>query len=135
MPSTPTRGRVFISHSHKDNELVRDLARRLRLAGLEPWVDLHDIPAGSKWKKMLHEQIRSADAMLLLVTPSALRSPWMMTELGMAEGMERIIVPVTAGLSSRDLPEPLQTFQVTPFDEVDRVIGKLANQLTSPASE
>lgn len=128
--SRPT-GRVFISHSHKDDELVRDLARRLREAGLQPFVDFSDIPAGADWKKTLRENIRSADAVLMLITPATQQSPWMMTELGMAEGFERIIVPVTAGLKARDLPAPLQTYQIAPFDQVDDAIRILSQRLTT----
>jgi hypothetical protein len=135
MTAARTKGRVFISHSHQDDELARDLARRLRKAGLEPLLDVTDISAGSDRKKKLREQIREADALLFLITPAALRSGWMMAELGMAEGFERIIVPVTAGLKSVDLPAPFQTYQAVPFDEVDGAISMLAEQLTGAARD
>jgi len=57
-------GSVFISHSHQDNELVRDLARRLRDAGLKPLVDFADVGSGTDWKKTVRERIRGADAPL-----------------------------------------------------------------------
>ena len=44
-------GRVFISHSHRDDELVRDLARRLRGAGFKPIVDYGEPPVGTDRKK------------------------------------------------------------------------------------
>ena len=131
--SRPT-GSVFISHSHQENELVRDLARHLRDAGLKPLVDFTDLPLGADWKKRVRERIREADAILILVTPAALKSDWMMAELGMAEGFDRVILPVMAGLKPRDLPAPLQTYQITPYDEVDRSINSLAENLT-PASK
>jgi len=53
----------------------------------------------------------------------------------MAEGFERLIVPVTAGLKSRDLPAPLQTYQVAPFDRVDGAIRMLAERLTTPEND
>jgi len=135
MPTTRTTGKVFISHTHQDAELARDLARRLRQAGLEALVARADIPAGSDWKKTLREGIRTADAILLLVTPASLHSDWMMTELGMAEGFERVILPVTVGLKPRDLPAPLQSYHATPFDEVDGAIRKLSEQLATGAND
>src|SRR5262245_2074024 len=135
MTKSQATGRVFISHSHEDNELVRDLVRRLGDAGLQPFVDFTELPVGPDWKKTVREQIRSADAVLILITPATLKSPWMMTELGMAEGFERIIVPVTAGLKSRDLPAPLQTYQVAPFDQVDGAIRVLSERLTAAAND
>jgi len=134
MTHSRPRGSVFISHSHQDNELVRDLARRLRDAGLKPVADLSDIPAGAEWRKVVRERLREAEAMIILVTPAALSSAWMMAELGMAEGFERLILPVVAGLKPRSLPAPLQSYQVIPFDEVDRAIEALAERL-APATK
>jgi TIR domain len=114
--------------------LVHDLARRLRDAGLKSVVDLTDLPVAANWRKTVREQIRRADAMLILVTPAALKYDWMMTELGMAEGFNRVVIPVSAGLKPRDFPAPLQTYQVTPFDRVDGAISKLAEKLTAAAT-
>jgi hypothetical protein len=122
-------GRVFISSSSHDEELARDLARRLRNAGLEP-VTFRDHSDRDNWRKKLREKIRTADAVLILVTPEALKSPWMMTELGMAEGMDRVVVPVSAGVKARDLPLPLADFAIVPFDKVDDAIEMLAGKLT-----
>ena len=130
-----TTGTVFISHSHQDIELARDLARRLRDAGLKPFVDFTDIAPGADWRKTTLKQIRAADAMLILVTPAAIKSAYMMTELGMAEGFERIIVPVTAGVESQDLPDPLRTYQGVPFDQVDGAIRMLSERLTPVAKD
>ncbi len=134
MPTERAAPRVFISHSRQDEELARDLARRLRGAGLVPVVDWSDLAAGD-WKKWVREQIRGADAMLILVTPAALNSAWTMAELGMAEGFERVILPVTAGLKPSRLPAPLQTYQAIPFDEVDAAIKRLSEQLTAAAAD
>src|SRR5208282_3709460 len=111
MPTARANATAFISHSHKDDELARDLARRLRESGLKPVVDLGDLPPGVEWKETVHKQIRAADAILMLVTPAALKSGWMMTELGMAEGFDRVVVPVTAGLKRRDLSAPLRDYR------------------------
>ncbi len=127
--------RVFISHSHRDDELVRDLARRLHGAGLIPVVDWTALPVGKDWKKTVREQIRGADAMLILVTPAIQSSAWMMAELGMAEGFERIILPVTVGLKPSDLPAPLQTYHTAPFDEVGAAINRLSKKLTAGATD
>jgi hypothetical protein len=110
-------------------------SRRLRDAGLKPLVDFADLPVGMEWKRTVREQIREADAMLILVTPAALNSAWMMAELGMAEGFERVVLPVTAGLRPHDLPAPLQTYEVIPFDEVDRAINTLGERLTPTAKD
>jgi hypothetical protein len=123
--------RIFIIHSQQDKELVRDMERRLRVAGLEP-CGVGEIAAIDGRKKALRDLLRNADAVLVLVTPAALTSPWVMTELGMAEGFDKPIVPVTAGLESHGLPAPLASYQVVPFDELDGAISELARRLSEP---
>lgn len=135
MTTSRATGRVFISHSHKDDELVRDLARRLCRAGLEPLVDWTDLPIGRDWRKTVRAQIRSAEAMLILMTPAALSSAWMMAELGMAEGFELSVLPVTAGLKPQDLPAPLQSYHAVPFDEVDAAIHRLSERSPAAAAD
>ena len=123
-------GRIFISHSSQDMELVRDMERRLRVAGLEPFGAPDGSPAIGEWKKALLDRLRKADAVLVLVTPAALSSSWMMTELGMAEGFDKLIVPVTAGLEPNRLPAPLASYQIVPFDQLDAAISDLAQKLS-----
>ena len=130
MTTKRATGRIFISHSSQDMELVRDMERRLRVAGLEPFGAPDGSPAIGEWKKALLDRLRKADAVLVLVTPSALDSPWIMAELGMAEGFDKLIVPVTAGLAPHKLPAPLASYQIVPFDQLDSAISELARKLS-----
>jgi len=132
--SRATRG-VFIIHSNQDQELVRDIARRLRDAGLTPVLDFADHLAATEWKNVLRERLRDADAVLILVTPASLSSSWTMAELGMAEGFDRVILPVVAGLKPRDLPAPLRSYHVVPFDQLDAAISELAERLASASTD
>ena len=52
-----------------------------------------------------------------------------MTELGMAEGFDKLVVPVTAGIGPGRLPAPLQSYRAVPFDQLDRAIGELTQKL------
>jgi hypothetical protein len=135
MSTLSTARRVFISHSHQDNELVRDIARRLRDAGFETSVDFEHIASGAEFRKHVRERLSQSSVILILVTPASLRSPWIMTELGMAEGLDRQVLPVTVGVSNRDLPEPLKTVKTVPFDRLDQAIRKLSAQSVEDSDE
>jgi hypothetical protein len=135
MKTSQATGCVFISHSGQDNELVRDIARRLRDAGFKPFVDFEGVSAVGERKRILRERLREADAMLVLVTPAALKSPWMMAELGMADGFDRIIVPVMAGLQTTDIPAPLRSYQAVPFDQLDGAINELSERLATDSDD
>jgi hypothetical protein len=149
--------RIFIIHSQEDTELVRDLERRLRAVGLEPFADVDDPAAGGEWRQVLRDQLRAvglepfanvddlaavgerqivlrdrlgqADAFVGLVTSAALDSSWTMTALGMAEGFGKPMVLVSAGLLPRRLPAPLASDQLVPFDQLDGALSQLAQRL------
>jgi nucleoside 2-deoxyribosyltransferase len=131
MKTSRATGCVFVSHSGQDDELVRDIARRLRDAGLKPCVDFETVSAAAARRKVLRERLREADAVLILLTPTTLRSSWTMTELGMAEALDRLILPVIAGLKQRDLPAPLQSYHAVPFDQLDEAISELSERLAA----
>ena len=50
-------------------------------------------------------------------------------EQGMAEGLEKPVLPVTAGLGSQKLPAPLGSYQAAPCDKLDEAIAGLRYQL------
>jgi TIR domain len=124
---------VFIIHSHndQDRELVRDVVRRLREAGFKTYVDFDHV----SYTKSVRSRIRAADAVVILLTPAAREADWPMIELGFAEGLERLIVPVSAGIKPRDVPEPLRGYRVVPFDRVDDAIAMLSEKLTATAKD
>ena len=120
---------MFLSYRSRDRELGRDVARRLQAAGLEPVLDVEAVPAAADYRQVLRDLIGGADAVLLLITPAALESGWVMRELGMAEGLEKPVLPVTAGLGSQKLPAPLGSYQAAPYDKLDEAIAGLRDQL------
>ena len=135
MPKPLTAHRVFISHSREDSELARDIARRLRGAGFETFEDFEEFGSGAEFKKHLRERLSQASVFLILATPRSLRSSWIMTELGMAEALGRIVIPVTVGLNPQDLPAPLQSYHAVPFDRLDGAIGELSETLAAGSED
>ena len=68
---------VFYSYSHKDESLRQKLETHLvalqREGLIKPWTD-RCITAGSEWSKQIDEHVRSADIILLLISPDFLAS-------------------------------------------------------------
>jgi len=48
--SEPSRLKVFISYSRKDEDFAQELLTGLDLVGFEPYLDKHDIAAGEAWE-------------------------------------------------------------------------------------
>lgn len=88
---------IFVSHSSKDNELTRQFCQALRAGGAgetgydpvvdyeklqdyDVLVDVDELQAGKPWPKQLHEWMARCHAAVLLLTPNAVKSPWVLKE-------------------------------------------------------
>src|SRR5215510_15754830 len=88
---------IFVSHCSKDNELTRKFCQALRsevggelgcnpvvdyekLQDYDVLVDFDELQAGKPWPKQLHEWMARCHAAVLLLTPNAVKSPWVLKE-------------------------------------------------------
>lgn len=71
--------RVFFSYSHRDEEYRVQLEEHLsifrRIGLIQSWSD-RKITGGQEWKSQIDENLRSADLILLLVSPSFIASDY-----------------------------------------------------------
>jgi flavin-dependent dehydrogenase len=95
---------VFISSTRDDLELARDLARRLKEAGVKVYpVEKSSTPGYnilSKFKKQLHE----ADEVIVLLTGKSIESPGIFSEIGAAHSLNKRVTPVLVNVEPRELP-------------------------------
>ncbi|MDQ3762533.1 MAG: toll/interleukin-1 receptor domain-containing protein [Actinomycetota bacterium] len=91
--------RVFISHASEDLACADQLHQWLVAEGHEVFLDqdLRDgITIGDGWEQRLHERLRWADAVVCVVTPAAVASPWCSAEVGIALSRGSRLLPVLA---------------------------------------
>jgi hypothetical protein len=60
--------RVFLCHSSEDKPIVRELHRRLRDDGVEPWLDEEEILPGQDWQREITNALRTTHAVLVCVS-------------------------------------------------------------------
>jgi hypothetical protein len=70
-------GKVFISHSHKDNDLCTPLLKALREWGVDYWIDIEHLPAGTYIWDEIHKAIQVRGIFLRICTPAAMKSDYM----------------------------------------------------------
>jgi WD40 repeat protein/energy-coupling factor transporter ATP-binding protein EcfA2 len=90
---------VFISHSHKDNVLAAEVQRWLVTEGYDVFVDFdtgEGIRPGDAWRERIHQQLRSADAMICLLTRAYVESRWCFAEVVAAQTLGARVLPVLA---------------------------------------
>jgi hypothetical protein len=75
---------IFISYSHKDTDIVRDLVPSLKAEGFTVWWD-HTIPPGKTWDDVIARGIREAKACIIVWSASSVVSDWVKEEATIAK--------------------------------------------------
>ncbi|MFL6125128.1 toll/interleukin-1 receptor domain-containing protein [Actinophytocola sp.] len=98
---------VFLSYSRSDRRLATRVRDDLSDRGLEVWSDRR-LGLGGSWLAEISAAIDGARAVVLLATPAALASKWVMREVEAARALGKPVVPLLAGGSRfGDLPASL----------------------------
>ena len=135
--SLSSKTTVFLSHSHKDAELVVPVINFLLSLGVAVYVDWMDnsMPnvTSIETAKKLKDKIRETDRFLVLLSEQSVESKWVPWELGYADGVKRIediaILPVRrSSLTSDTVFNGLEYMELYPVIQVgtrgmDRVIS------------
>lgn len=114
---------IFISHSSKNDDVVKRLREILELEGFLLWVDSREFTGGDILEDTLQEKIKTAKSFIILLSIESLSSEWVQKELKLAHKVAKerkdegykvisIIMPVVpAGLLKPFFPkEPIHIF-------------------------
>ena len=90
---------VFISYSHQDRKFADKLAISLSKLGFSIWYDKWAMKPGDSLHGKIQNAIQQADYMIVVLSPSSVKSTWVQTELnaGLTIGMASskvLVVPV-----------------------------------------
>ena len=70
---------IFISYNHEDNDFAENLIHRLHEAGFTTWRDIDELHAGEVWRIEIDQAIKNALAMIVIMTPQAKISEYVLT--------------------------------------------------------
>lgn len=112
---------VFISHASVDSALADGVERLLRAAVRVPADGIRCAvtptgahPRGTDTPTQLRADILGCEKFVLVATPAALRSQWVLMELGAAWAAERpMLVMLASGARTEDLPGPIRNINAT----------------------
>lgn len=136
--------KVFISHAFTDTKLAKRVADTLREAGFQVWDDTRILP-GENWAESLGKALDESDAMVVLLTPNAVRSSNIAYEVGYALGKQEYkdrLIPVIAAPSeqfeSGEIPwvfnlQQFQMIRVPNPEEDEEGLRKIAQALKAVA--
>ena len=92
--------KVFLSHSHMDAPLAARVSEALRRNGLEVWNPDLDLLPGDNWAAEMGRALEESEAMVVLLTPAAIRSPDGRRNIEYALGAKNYsnrLIPVVVG--------------------------------------
>ena len=71
--SKPARTlRVFLCHASEDKSAVRDLYKRLKSEGLDPWLDEEDLDGGQVWELEIPRAVRATDVVIVCLSQESI---------------------------------------------------------------
>lgn len=111
--------KVFISHTAKEEDLpfLNDILRRSATAGIQCYMAEHDTQAGTNLEDKLRAQIFDANSVLVFITKNSVNSDWVKVEVGIAQGLQKLVVPVLE--NGVPCPSFLSGREYIPFDPAD----------------
>jgi tetratricopeptide (TPR) repeat protein len=124
--------KVFVSHSHKDDDFTQRLVSDLHQAGAEVWVDVSGITYGN-FMQRIDEALQQCQWMVVVLTPNAIASPYVRDEVYVAlhrvnQGYMQGVIPLLASPCAPDSIPPqwdvLQRYNATQ-DYASAVAGLL----------
>ena len=123
---------IFISYSKKDSDFAWKLAEDLEKRGFKIWID-RAISGGEEWRQSIEGALQEAGEVVVVLSPNAVSSDWVMHEGSVAYGLGKPMYPVRMALVDK-LPIWTEKFQYTDFCGVDydTAFEELVAALTPP---
>ncbi|NNM22628.1 MAG: toll/interleukin-1 receptor domain-containing protein [Flavobacteriaceae bacterium] len=107
--------KIFFSYSRENSEFVLNLAKELRTAGAEVWLDQLDIKPGTRWDKSIEDALRSSKTLLVILSKTSVASDNVMDEVSYALEEGKQVVPVL--MEECEIPFRLRRLQFADFAE------------------
>ncbi|MDX1377308.1 MAG: toll/interleukin-1 receptor domain-containing protein, partial [Anaerolineales bacterium] len=109
----PTTGHVFVSYSRKDEAVMRRIVKHLRAQGIKVWVDNEKlIPGTPVWEYEIEKAIKGASAIVVVLSPEAKKSEWVLREITLADQYQKRAFPILVdGRNEDSIPFRLITRQ------------------------
>lgn len=123
---------VFISHSSVDTWVARQLARAVEERGATCFLDEADMEYGDDFEDKILAAVRASQELLVLLTPWAIKRPYIWLEIGAVWGQGQRIVGVLYGLGVKELmtdegtPALLKRITLVEINKLDEYFDQLA---------
>lgn len=89
----------------EDRNLVAQVAGVIQGHGVECYIAARDYQLGHRLPEKVEMNIRLSDSLVALLTQGGVHRDWVNQEIGFAQGLRKLIIPVVeGGISARWVP-------------------------------
>jgi hypothetical protein len=85
---------TFFSYARSDSDFVLRLAKDLRKAGADIWLDQLDIKSGSRWDLSVETALKDSSKLLIILSPASVSSTNVMDEVSFALEEGKTVIPI-----------------------------------------
>jgi TIR domain/EVE domain len=132
--------RIFVSHSHKDNEfgirLVGDLRRSLGGNEESVWYDASGgLQGGDAWWRTIVAELKTRPVFIVIASPDSMASPWVNDEIDLAwrqknaPGGKAIVPIIYRACEMREDLSMRQSISFEPPTPYEQALGELLTAL------
>ena len=131
---------VFISHSSADTWVANQISQNCLTAGAETFIDDTEIKVGDDFETQILTALGGASELLVLLTPWARESKYVVSEIGAAwyRGIRITVVlyriSMKEFLEDTQIPNFWKKINVIDINDVERYFGQLKSRVESGQS-
>jgi len=85
---------VFISHTTKDDQVVKKIRKALESLSIPVWVDSQGLTPGDKLTPKVQKAIEDHEHLIAVLSVNAINSTWVKKEIEYALGLNKKVIPV-----------------------------------------
>jgi len=106
---------VFVSYASADKDEAGQIREGIEKAGGSPFMAQKDVTPGSDFAEEIRTALQTSRELWLLVSPSSLKSDWVLSEWGAAWALQKTIVPILLRCDHEQLPDRIGRLQCIDF--------------------
>jgi len=124
--------KIFLSHTHKDKDVVEPIGNWLSERGFDVWIDSWSLTPGDSLIEKVGEGIESSDRLVVFLSPASVTSTWVRKEVASGLVME---LAEERGLGKKFVIPALLTACKVPFFLRDKLYADFTNKTFDAACE
>jgi hypothetical protein len=125
--------KVFISHSTTDQWIARRISQDLAAIGVATFLDEKDIETGDSIDEEIQKHLAECDELLMLLSPAAIKSHWVLVEIGGARALKKRLVPIMLHIGPNDLPAPISKGLARDLNDIEKYYAEVKARIADAA--